>query len=540
MKKYRNTLFCVSPLIIALYVICVGFFSCAPQPQEENEVMSEVVFDKTVEVSGIVTSSTDTKTAEKNSKAIEDAIKSADKNTAILLPDGVIAFCGPLDIKNKTNIAIRGGKDTELLNVSYDSMKYSGEKANVFKIRDSSNIFIENIAVDFLAHTTADGVITEIKNGRTYFEIYPEFVSGDKKPIVGGETVYSVLTADDTVFLDERWPEGGSTVLKKESESIFSVPMEIGKVGHRICCRISCGSVASPAIFVNRTQGLYLDGITCYSCPSAFIYAPYGNADFEFSNLNIRVREGSKALLASDEDCIHAKHLKGKLTVTDSTFYGIGDDALNSHTKLCVVESVDENTLTCVVGGDNSTPDNGIFNEGDTVEIIGRNYKSLGTAVVVKQNGKTLKLDSVPENTKNGCFVQNITYSPTVTFKNCKVGFGRARGVLLQAKNATVEGCTFENLRLAAVLAAPDFEYWYEGGFTDNLTVKGNVFRNCTNYVKDYGFAVVHVNSSHDEVQNKANVEGHKNVTVVENTFEGCEGRLVRATSTVNFVTDVR
>ena len=92
MKKYRNTLFCVSPLIIALYVICVGFFSCAPQPQEGNEVMSEVVFDKTVEVSGIVTSSTDTKTAEKNSKAIEDAIKSADKNTALFLPDGVIAF----------------------------------------------------------------------------------------------------------------------------------------------------------------------------------------------------------------------------------------------------------------------------------------------------------------------------------------------------------------------------------------------------------------------------------------------------------------
>ena len=75
-------------------------------------------------------------------------------------------------------------------------------------------------------------------------------------------------------------------------------------------------------------------------------------------------------------------------------------------------------------------------------------------------------------------------------------------------------------------------------GFTENLTVKGNVFRNCTNYVKNNGFAVVHINSSHDQVQNKPNVEGHKNVTVTENTFEDCGGRHVRATSTVNFVTD--
>ena len=542
MKKHRTTLFCVSPIVIAFSVLLIGFFgNNVPHTSGGNETMPEItqaVFDKTVQVSGIDTTSADIKIAEKNSKAIEAAIKSADKNTALLLPDGVIAFCGPLDIKNKENIAIRGGENTELLNVSYDSVNRSGEKANVFKIRDSSNVYIENIAIDFLSHTTADGIITEIQNGRTYFEIYPEFISGNKRAIVGGEKVYSVLTADDTVFLDESWPEGGSTVLKKESESIFSVSMEIGKVGNRICCRISCGNVASPSIFVNRTNGLYLDGITCYSCPSAFIYAPYGNANFEFSNLKIGVRDGSKALLASNEDCIHAKHIKGKLSVTDSSFYGIGDDALNSHTKLCVVESVNESTITCVVGGDNSTPADGIFNKGDTVELIGRNYKSLGTAVVVKQEGKTLVLESVPENVNKGCLIQNITYSPEVTFKNCKVGFGRARGVLLQAKNATVEGCTFENLRLSAVLVAPDFEYWYEGGFTENLTVKGNVFRNCTNYVKNNGFAVVHINSSHDQVQNKPNVEGHKNVTVTENTFEDCDGRHVRATSTVNFVTD--
>ena len=179
-------------------------------------------------------------------------------------------------------------------------------------------------------------------------------------------------------------------VLKKESESIFSVPMEIGKVGNRICCRISCGNEAAPSIFVYRTNGLYLDGITCYSCPSAFIYATYGNENFKFSNLNVGVREGSKALLASNEDCIHTKHLKGELTVTDSNFCGIGDDALNSHTKLCVVDNVDGNNVTCVVGGSSSAPDDEMFNDGDVVEFIGKNYQSIGTAVVKEHNGKKL------------------------------------------------------------------------------------------------------------------------------------------------------
>ena len=274
--------------------------------------------------------------------------------------------------------------------------------------------------------------------------------------------------------------------------------------------------------------------IGCFSCPSAFFYATYGNSNFVLSDLDIYVPDESKAMLASNEDCIHIKQLSGKLVIENSNFHGIGDDALNILTMLGVVANVDGNKATVNAGGTQNSFAEGEFLAGETVEFFDSSCNSIGFAKVKKHSGKTIEFDALPEGVKKGCYIQNVSTSPDVLVKNCTIGYGRARGVLLQAKNAVVTGCTFKDLRLSAVLAAPDFTYWYEAGFADNLLVKGNTFINCTNTVKDRGFGVVNVTSSHDEVQNKAWLRGHKNVTVMENTYENCSGKPVVITCTEN------
>ncbi len=521
-------------LLSVILSAAISFTACVGNTDTETP-KSDYDFrvKNTVSLSDVVTD--DLSKAENNALMINNAIKKANDYTEIVLPEGTVYIDDDIKFSSKENIFLTGAPDgTTLVNTSYVPPSTGGKHKSdgIFKIDKCENIRIENLTVDYLNPSTCDGIITEIKNGKTYFEIFPEFISGERNAVVGGENVFSVLIADDKVFTTELWPNEG-TRLTKESDTLFSVPVSFGSPGMRICCRISNGSYASPAIFITNTSGLFLKNITCRSCPSAFIYGTYGNADFDFSGITVSVKDGSAAMLASNEDCMHIKNLRGFLNIRDCSFSGIGDDALNTHTKMGILRSVSENKAEVVMGRDNYPFPNECFRKGDIVEFFNSSYKSLGKATVVKYSGKVVEFDSIPEGVKEGHTLQNITESPTVTVENCNVNFGRARGFLIQAKNAKISGCTFENLRLSAILAAPDFEYWYEAGFTDKLEITGNTFKNCTNAVKDNGFAVVHINSSHDEVQNKVNLEGHKDVTVTDNVFEDCQGRHIRATSTV-------
>ncbi len=501
-----------------------------------NDVMPEFQVKKKIVLSELGVISDNIAVAKKNADIMGKAIDNADAGTEIVLPQGKVFITEGFKLRGKKDLRIVGN-DTVLVNTGYSPQKLgviSGNASVIFNIENCKNIYLEGFTVDYAEPSSAEGTITEIRDGKIYFELFGKPSEEYKTNVVGGESVFSVLVANENGFYNEIWPQEGTKLSKEDGELRFSVPCSIGKVGDKICCRVSCGSYSSPAIFVKNTSGLELRDIGCFSCPSAFFYATRGNSNFVFSGLDISVPEESHAMLASNEDCIHINQLSGKLLIENSNFVGIGDDALNILTKLGVVANVDGNKATVNAGGTQNAFAKGEFLAGETVEFFNSSCNSIGFAKVKKHSGKTIEFDVLPEGVKEGCYIQNVSASPDVLVKNCTIGYGRARGVLLQAKNAVVTGCTFKDLRLSAVLAAPDFTYWYEAGFADNLLVKGNTFINCTNTVKDRGFGVVNVTSSHDEVQNKAWLKGHKNVTVMENTYENCSGKPVVITCTEN------
>lgn len=501
-----------------------------------DDVIPELSVKKRILLSELGVKADDADSAEKNTDIIGKAINNAVAGTEIMLPEGKVFITEGFKLRGKKDLRIVGN-DTILVNTGYSPQKLgviSGNASVIFNIGNCKNIHLEGFTVDYAEPSSAEGTITEIRGGKVYFELFGKPSEEYKGSIVGGETVFSVLVANDKGFYNEIWPQEGTKLSKEDGELRFSVPVNIGKVGDKICCRVSCGSYASPAVFVQNTSGLELRDIGCFSCPSAFFYATCGSSNFVFSGLDISVPDESRAMLASNEDCIHINQLSGKLLIENSNFVGIGDDALNILTMLGVVANVDGNKATVNAGGTQNAFAQGEFLTGETVEFFDSSCNSIGFAKVKKHSGKTIEFDALPEGLKKGCYIQNVSASPDVLVKNCTIGYGRARGVLLQAKNSVVTGCTFKDLRLSAVLAAPDFTYWYEAGFADNLLVKGNTFINCTNTVKDSGFGVVNVTSSHDEVQNKAWLKGHKNVTVMENTFENCSSKPVVITCTEN------
>lgn len=68
----------------------------------------------------------------------------------------------------------------------------------------------------------------------------------------------------------------------------------------------------------------------------------------------------------------------------------------------------------------------------------------------------------------------------------------RARGVLVQAGNVTIENNRIERVTMAAIMIGADTDYWFEGPGARSVTVRGNAIRqvNARPYGKDYRSAV--------------------------------------------------
>ena len=158
--------------------------------------------------------------AKKNTDIINKAIKNADENTTIIIPDGTYYIKSRITFSNKQNIILCGDKDSRLINTAYspivpsDKPQITYTRSNIFAIEKSNNVTVSNLTLDYAKHSTVDGVITSIQNGKTYFQAYDEFIGGSKTPISGGELCFSALIANDKVFYDEKRFDNGSNIKK--------------------------------------------------------------------------------------------------------------------------------------------------------------------------------------------------------------------------------------------------------------------------------------------------------------------------------------
>lgn len=463
--------------------------------------------------------------ASENTKKLNKLINDAAENTVLSFPKGVYYLDGSIVLQGKKNITLKGDS-ARLINTSYnpadgaDSTKYT--KSNIIGLSGCENITIDGFSADYLFHTSADGVIKSHENGKTYVTVFDEFVSGDKKPLSGGEYVFAANYFDSygTVQSDEAY---FGAKLEAAGSKLFCIEGTLGKVGQQITLRFSSGTYAAPMVYISCVNGLTVKNFSVNSCPSAVFYAPSGSEDFSFENVTIAPADGSRAFLGTNEDCIHIKGLRGTLTIKNCSFVGIGDDALNVHSRIAPVNKTDGNSVTSLDAFYNTSLSDDWGKSGDTVLFYDKNYKELGTATLKSIKGGKLTFDSLPSGVDNSCFMQNLAFSPETTVSGCKVERGRARGFLLQTKKATVKNCSFKNLRLPAILVSPDFDSWYEGGFADDVLIENCVFEKCALHEMLKSAGVVMVTECHDfKTLVPDGVQPHKSVRLINNTFTDC------------------
>jgi parallel beta-helix repeat protein len=91
----------------------------------------------------------------------------------------------------------------------------------------------------------------------------------------------------------------------------------------------------------------------------------------------------------------------------------------------------------------------------------------------------------MPKEVKRGDMLANASKLPRARISNCTFQRNRARGMLVQIRDAVVEGCTFKDVTSAGVLIIAETVHFYESIPARHVALRNNTFEHC-----NYGAAM--------------------------------------------------
>ena len=108
--------------------------------------------------------------------------------------------------------------------------------------------------------------------------------------------------------------------------------------------------------------------------------------------------------------------------------------------------------------------------------------------------------------------IENVTWTPEVEIRNCKIGMCSTRGFLITTRRKVlVENNTFAKTAMWAILVSDDARSWFESGPVRDMTIRGNHFVRC-------GIAIWPENSSA-----KSEEPVHENIRIEGNVLDNAE-----------------
>lgn len=250
------------------------------------------------------------------------------------------------------------------------------------------------------------------------------------------------------------------------------------QMGERICMRHSL--YPTTQMRFRDCQRVLVQNVTVDSSPGLCCEVAIRCADFTFRNLTICPPTGSKKIYASNADGIHVKGLGGKLLLEGCRFENLGDDALNVHTTGGMVASVSGHTAHCTLAprlGQVGLPleDNWAI-AGDEVAVYDGDFVKKGTIQVVGYENGLLQFQNETCQICAGDMLANNAFCPDVAVRNCTVRGTRARGMIFQTHHVVLDGCYFADTALQAVEITSDMVKWSEMGPSEDVRITNNVF----------------------------------------------------------------
>ncbi|MFC1582600.1 right-handed parallel beta-helix repeat-containing protein [Planctomycetota bacterium] len=416
---------------------------------------------------------------------LQEAFKKLEGQSDILFvfPSGTYNLTGPeksgtmLNIKGIKNLTITG-ENVEIINRRLKAC---------FRFQDCENVLVEKLTFDWQPPSFSVGTVIASKDNICDVRIEDEF------PVTDGMPVEAFMEYDPATRLPARrgydiYSSVDSTSLLKPQVLRMKLkrPMNI-KVGsltvlrHRVYGR--------NAISFSNCRNVRVENVTIYTAPGMGITGQ-NTENISIRELTVKPRPGTRRIMSTAADATHFNGCYGKITVEDSWFEGMGDDAVNIHGMYHIIEKIEGKTVITRVRNDWIKPPRA----GDTLEFTHRATLLPFASDTVKSvtiDHKTRRHHiifdhALPDSIEAGQALGNVSWAPKTIIRGCTVKNNRARGMLIQTRGGLIENNRYEGCTGAALHITCDLDYWLESIATRDITIRGNTFENC-----NYGAAMM-------------------------------------------------
>lgn len=372
-----------------------------------------------------------------------------------------------------------------------------------FAVKGSSNVTIKGVSVDYDYPWTFEGtVLSSDPVSRSFtVKVFPDTkyrIEGDRLLFGGYDWEYpmgeSILFDPkthrpffDTCAYDHGYWSGemgardlGDGVVEFTRLSARDVP-PVGSVwddkGPTGLNRLY------PAIAVLSSKDVSITDVHVYRSCGMGVISEYSE-NISISGYSTAAREGSPRMVTTSADATHFVSCKGRITIENSLFESMLDDAANIHGIYMLVDSVlSSNTLRAHFGHFQQVGDQ-FADEGDVISFVDKsNLRPVGSGRIRSIDKSDLKayiietdfdLGGVADPTNIA--LENISRGADVTIRNCTVRYNRARSLLLSTYgDVLVENCDFAS-QMAGICVSGDANFWYESGRTKNIVIRNNKF----------------------------------------------------------------
>jgi hypothetical protein len=419
-------------------------------------------------------------------------------------------------VKDSQHLQLVGGQDcdiwfagrmTELINDHSEDITYSG--LNFDLVRPTVSEFR-------VMETTPSSVVIQVAEGSTYAIDKGRFAwTGDLGP---GWTM--VQQADPRTKACGRigaWDPFSSATAEDLGAGRVRLTYKAGTYGMVKGQQFQFRNVERDTTSgVNtRCKDIVFRDCNFYALTGMAIVSQF-TENITFDHTNVVPRPGTIRTCPAWADCFHFSGCRGEILVDSCHFSGVQDDPINVHgTHLRIIEKTGPNQIRLRFMQP-QTYGIAAFLPGDKVEFVNhatlRSYAAntvTGLQRVTDKDWLLTLAEPVAEFGKDDV-VDNVSWYPNVTIRNCTVDTDSCRGFLITTRGkALVEGCTFIRTRMSAILCEDDAEGWFESGPLRDLTIRNNKFIHCGIEINP------HTASSKPEEW------VHENIRIENNFFDG-------------------
>ncbi len=440
--------------------------------------------------------------------------KLIEKGGEVIIPPGVYSLTSPLYIADTEDLRIYA---YGVLFVYKDSSKQA------LSLRNSKNIAIRGLTVDFASVPNAQGTVLSAEGGKIVWK---------------SDEGYGFDLTDKARFTPEAAAEGfrfGSMLpfcdlyginknTIKNADGTFTLDSAAAlEPGDKLTFRGNFAHV----IYAEGCSGVLLEDVTLWG-GSGFGFCEVAG---EGGSLLSRVLmtpgpkpEGAAAeRMLSVCDATHCTNMRRGITVRDCLFEYMTDDGTNVNGTYGLIGGYDATTGIVSYNADTMPA----VLAGDRIWIMTTDGRFLlDTKAVTAGNGGKVKIAgtfTLPAG--ESAFIENVSANGAgFLFENTLIRGNRSRGLVIKSTNGTVTRCTIDSSGMTGLLLKPEIsDNWGECGFTENVVLSCNRIVN-TGYFDPGSDAQSAIAVRTDLAAPDESYFSHRNITVEGNLIEGYHG----------------